>query len=183
MLSESAYLILKTRHHDITQRLKLIWERLGWSVLPQMKKQKYGRIITLSGGGAERPISNMTIYSASKGGVVAFSKCFAEELKELNPKGNDIKINIFQPGMQKTGLTTNTDVVPGWMDVETVRRNSKLALKHLGGNLEESCSKVLPFVLTSCKKNGQLFRGFKITDMIRGGMKLRKEMKMYQDRS
>jgi len=154
------------------------------AVLPQMKKQKYGRIITLSGGGADRPLSNMTIYSASKGGVVAFSKCFAEELKESNAKDNDIKINIFQPGMQKTGLTTHTDVVPGWMDVETVRRNSELALKYLGGNLEESCSKVLPFVLPSCKKNGQLFRGFKIMNIIRGAMKLRKEMKrMHQNRT
>ena len=153
-------------------------------VLPQLKKQKYGRIITLSGGGVDRPLPNMTIYSASKGGVVAFSKCFAEELKELNAKGNDIKINIFQPGMQKTGLTTHTDVVPGWMDAETVRRNSELVLKYLGGNLKESCSKVLPFVLPSCKKNGQLFRGFKIKSMIRGGMKLRKEMKkMHQNGS
>jgi NAD(P)-dependent dehydrogenase (short-subunit alcohol dehydrogenase family) len=154
------------------------------AVLPQMKKQKYGRIITLSGGGADRPLPNMTIYSASKGGVVAFSKCFAEELKELNAKDGDIKINIFQPGMQKTGLTIHTDVIPGWMDVEIVRKNSELALKYLGGDLEESCSKVLPFVLPSCKKNGKVFRGFKIMSMIKGGMKLKKEMKkMHQDRT
>ncbi len=154
------------------------------AVLPQMKKQKYGRIVTLSGGGADRPLSNMTIYSASKGGVVAFSKCFAEELKESNAKDGDIKINIFQPGMQKTGLTTHTGVVPGWMDAETVKRNSELALKYLGGDLEESCSKVIPFVLPSCKKNGKVFRGFKIMNMIKGGMKLRKEMKkMRQDRT
>ena len=146
-------------------------------VLPQMKKQKYGRIITLSGGGADRPLPNMTIYSASKGGVVAFSKCFAEELKESNAKDGDIKINIFQPGMQRTGLTTHTDVVPGWMDVETVKKDSELVLNYLGGNLEESCRKVIPFVLPSCKKNGQLFHGFKIMKMIKGGMKLRKEMK------
>ena len=147
------------------------------AVLPQMKKQKYGRIITLAGGGAERPLPNMTIYSASKGGVVAFSKCFAEELKESNAKGNDIKINIFQPGMHKTGLTSHTDVVPGWMDVDTVRKRSELALQYLGSDLYESCSKVLPFVLPSCKKNGRLFRGFKVMNMIRGGIKLRKEMR------
>jgi 3-oxoacyl-[acyl-carrier protein] reductase len=147
------------------------------AILPQMKKQKYGRIVTLSGGGAERPLTNMTIYSASKGGVIAFSKCFAEELNEINKKGNDIKINIFQPGMLKTGLTSHADVVPGWMDVETVRRNSELALKYLGGDINETCSKVLPFVISSCKENGEVFRGYKISHMIRGGMKLRKEMK------
>jgi NAD(P)-dependent dehydrogenase (short-subunit alcohol dehydrogenase family) len=154
------------------------------AVLPQMKIQKYGRIITLSGGGAERPLSNMTIYSASKGGVVAFSKCFAEELKESNAKGSDIKINIFQPGMHKTGLTSHTDIVPGWLDVDTIRKRSELALKYLGSDLKESCNKVLPFVLPSCKKNGQLFHGYKIINMIKGGTKLRKEMKeMYQGRT
>jgi 3-oxoacyl-[acyl-carrier protein] reductase len=147
------------------------------AVLPQMKTQKYGRIVTLSGGGADRPITYMTVYSASKGGVVAFSKCFAEELKEINKGATDIKINIFQPGMLKTGLTSRADVIAGWMDVETVRRQSELALQYLGGDINETCSKVLPYVLPTCKKNGQLFRGFKILDMIKGGMKLRKELK------
>lgn len=36
------------------------------AVLPHMIKQGYGRIITLGGGGADRPIEHMTIYSASK---------------------------------------------------------------------------------------------------------------------
>ena len=147
------------------------------AVLPQMKTQKYGRIVTLSGGGADRPITYMTIYSASKGGVVAFSKCFAEELKEINKGATDIKINIFQPGMLKTGLTSRADVIDGWMDVETVRSQSELALQYLGGDINETCSKVLPYVLPTCEKNGQLFRGFKILDMIKGGMKLRKELK------
>jgi NAD(P)-dependent dehydrogenase (short-subunit alcohol dehydrogenase family) len=147
------------------------------AVLPQMKKQKYGRIVTLSGGGVERPLTNMTIYSASKGGVLTFSKCFAEELKELNENGSNIKINIFQPGMLKTGLTSHADIVPGWLDVETVRKRSELALHYLGGNIEESCSNVLPYVLPSCKDNGQLFRGYKVFNMIKGGMKLRKAMK------
>lgn len=80
------------------------------AVLSQMKIQNYGRIITLSGGGAERPIDNMTLYSASKGGVLAFSRCLAVEFDKYQ---KNIKINIFQPGMQKTGLTTIAKVVPG----------------------------------------------------------------------
>jgi len=153
------------------------------AVLPQMIEQKYGRIITLSGGGVERPLPNMTIYSASKGGVVTFSKCFAEELKEKNKEGNDIKINIFQPGMQKTGLTSHTDVVPGWMDIEIVRKRSELALKYLGGDITESCKKVLPFVLPSCNENGKIFHGYKLLKVIIGGIKLRKEMKKLEERN
>ena len=47
------------------------------TVFPYMIQQNYGRIITLAGAGADRPVPHMTIYSASKGGVLSFSKCFA----------------------------------------------------------------------------------------------------------
>lgn len=144
------------------------------TVLPIMKKQGYGRIITLSGGGADRPMSNMTIYSASKGGIVAFSNCLAEELKEME---GDIKINIYQPGMIKTNLSQNAEIVPGWGDQEKVKNHSSLALDYLGTDIDSSCMKVLPFVVPSCKENGKTFRGFKIMTMIRGGMKLKKLMK------
>ena len=63
------------------------------TVLPYMITQKYGRIVTLAGAGADRPLPHMTLYSASKGGILSFSKCLAEELKESH---DDIKINIFQ---------------------------------------------------------------------------------------
>ena len=61
------------------------------ATLPHMVTQNYGRIITLSGAGADRPQENLTIYSASKGGVVAFSQCLAEEFEK---EEHDIKINI-----------------------------------------------------------------------------------------
>ena len=78
------------------------------AVLPQMKRQGYGRIITLAGGGADRPLEYMTIYSASKGGVLAFSKCLALEFKQTP---EDIKLNIFFPGMIYTNLMRNTCVI------------------------------------------------------------------------
>src|SRR5271157_3840497 len=111
------------------------------AVLPYMIQQKYGRIITLSGGGADRPLTHMTTYSAAKGGVVAFSKCLALELKM---RLEDIKINIYAPGMIRTGLTNHANVVPNWMDVETVRQQSDLALQYIGTDLSASTSKVIP---------------------------------------
>lgn len=147
------------------------------AVLPQMKKQGYGRIITLTGGGADRPIAYMTIYSASKGGVKTFSKCLAEEFKEGK---EDIKINIFQPGMLRTNLTTNLNIVPDWKTETDVKQYEEIVLKYIGGNLEEACQKVIPYVLPSCKVNGKVFRGFKIMKIIRGGSKLRKIMKNLQ---
>ncbi|MFX1532497.1 MAG: SDR family oxidoreductase [Promethearchaeota archaeon] len=144
------------------------------AVLPQMIKQKYGRIVTLGGGGADRPIEHMTIYSASKGGVLAFSKCLAEE---LNKRDSDIKINIFFPGMINTNLTTSAQLIEAWKDKETYEREFELILKYVMTDIEESCSKVIPYVLPSCDSNGKVFRGFSIMKLIKGFKKIRKEMK------
>lgn len=144
------------------------------AVIPYMQRQNYGRIITLSGGGADRPISNMSLYSASKGAVVAFSKCLAVELAEYTP---EIHLNIFHPGMLKTHLTMDFDVVSGWRNLEDVRSESALVLQYLGGDLNSSCQAVIPYVLPSCKANGKLFRGFSLIKLIRGGLKLQKVMK------
>ena len=144
------------------------------TVYPYMIQQNYGRIITLSGGGADRPVTHMTIYSASKGGVVAFSKCFAEELKESHP---GIKINIFQPGMIDTNLNKNVKLVEGWKDQKVFQEETSLIYQYIGADIEKSCSKVIPYVLPSCKSNGKSFRGFSIIKMIRGGRKYQKAMK------
>jgi 3-oxoacyl-[acyl-carrier protein] reductase len=143
------------------------------AVLPQMIKQNYGRIISLSGGGADRPMENMTIYSASKGGVVAFSQCLA---KELDKTENDIKINIFQPGMIKTNLY-NVSLIEAWKDKKTYDFEMELLEKYAMTDVEKSSMTVIPYALPTCKDNGKSFRGFPLAKMIRGFMKVSKEMK------
>ena len=143
------------------------------AVLPQMIKQKYGRIITLSGGGADRPMENMTIYSASKGGVVAFSQCLA---KELEKEENDIKINIFQPGMVLTNLY-NVSLIEEWKDKENYESHMELIKEHVMTDVEKSSMTVIPYALPTCKDTGKSFRGFPLAKMIRGFMKVSKEMK------
>src|SRR5258706_16076073 len=49
------------------------------SVLPRMKAAKVGKIIMLSGGGATKPMPNMSAYAASKAAVVRFAETLAEE--------------------------------------------------------------------------------------------------------
>jgi len=143
------------------------------AVLPQMIKQEYGRIITLSGGGADRPVEHMTIYSASKGGVLAFSQCLA---KELEASENDIKINIFQPGMILTNLY-NVSLIEAWKDKETYDSQMELLKKYVMTDVEKSSMTVIPYALPTCKDNGKSFRGFPLAKMIRGFMKVSKEMK------
>ena len=144
------------------------------AVFPQMVKQGYGRIITLSGGGGKRPVEHMTIYSASKGGVLAFSRCLA---KELEKDEKDIKINIFNPGMLNTNLGTNIELLEAWKDKETYDREFELIKKYVMADIEESCMKVIPYVLTSCKDNGEFFKGFSGMKLGMGFNKVRKALK------
>ncbi|MFX0183638.1 MAG: SDR family oxidoreductase [Candidatus Hodarchaeota archaeon] len=144
------------------------------TVLPYMIEQGYGRIITVGGGGSDRPVPRMTLYSASKGGALAFSKCLATELKE---RDDDIKLNIFHPGMISTNLSKHVRVIEGWKDEEMFRQETSLVLNYLGTDIEKSCRKVIPYVLPTCKANGKIFRGFSILRVIRGGRKFQKALK------
>jgi 3-oxoacyl-[acyl-carrier protein] reductase len=148
------------------------------AVLPTMISKKYGRIITLSGAGADqkRPLAHHIVYSASKGGVISFSTCLAKELKE-EQKIDDIKINVFSPGLIRTNMVANSQVVRNWISVEELQQQASLVLEHLGTDLDESCKKVIPYASPSCKTSGTVFRGFSIKKMIFGGMKLKKAMK------
>ncbi len=144
------------------------------AVLPHMIKQGYGRIVVLSGGGAGRPIEHMTIYSASKGGVLAFSKCLARELEK---NVNDIKINIFNPGMVDTNLAKKSQVIEAWKDKETHELEMQLIKKYVMTDIEKCCSKVIPYALPKCKDNGKSFKGFSIMKLIKGFRKVLKELK------
>jgi NAD(P)-dependent dehydrogenase (short-subunit alcohol dehydrogenase family) len=48
------------------------------TVVPYMKKQKRGNIIFISGGGATKPLPNLSAYAVSKAGVVRFAETLAE---------------------------------------------------------------------------------------------------------
>jgi NAD(P)-dependent dehydrogenase (short-subunit alcohol dehydrogenase family) len=145
------------------------------AVLPHMITKGYGRIITLSGAGADRAMPNLTIYSASKGGVVAFSKCLAAEFKE---SGKDMAINIFQPGMQRTGLTDAPVLVKEWRNAEEFNKEYEVILEYLASNdLAGVVGRIIPYVLPSCKANGKVFLGFSLFKLIKNATKLQKVLK------
>lgn len=68
-------------------------------VLPFMIKQKSGKIINFSGGGAFNPRPNFSAYATSKAGVVRFTETLAEELKPYN-----IQVNAISPGAVNTKM-------------------------------------------------------------------------------
>ena len=69
------------------------------AVLPAMKKQRKGKIIQLSGGGATNPMPNVSAYAASKTAIVRFAETLAEEVREFN-----IDVNAFAPGALNTRM-------------------------------------------------------------------------------
>jgi len=68
-------------------------------MMAHMKKNNYGKIINLSGGGATAPLPFISAYAASKAGVVRFSETLAGECQ-----GFKIDVNAVAPGALNTRL-------------------------------------------------------------------------------
>jgi NAD(P)-dependent dehydrogenase (short-subunit alcohol dehydrogenase family) len=68
-------------------------------VIEHMKKNNYGKIVNLSGGGATAPLPFISAYAASKAAVVRLTETLAEECKGLN-----IDVNSVAPGALNTRL-------------------------------------------------------------------------------
>ena len=69
------------------------------AVLPAMKRQKRGKIIQISGGGATQPLPNISAYATSKAAIVRFAETLSEEVK-----GFGIDVNSLAPGALNTRM-------------------------------------------------------------------------------
>lgn len=69
------------------------------AVLPHMKRQRAGKIVQLSGGGATAPMPMVSAYAVSKAAVVRFTDTLAEEVREFN-----IDVNAVAPGALNTRM-------------------------------------------------------------------------------
>jgi len=77
-----------------------------WSVcraaVPQMKQQRFGRIVIVSSTAGQRGEANVSNYAASKGGQIAFTKSLAPELGSFG-----ITVNSVAPGWVETEMTAD----------------------------------------------------------------------------
>ncbi len=69
-------------------------------IVPYFKKQKYGKIINLSGGGATKPLPRISSYASSKAALVRFVETLALEIE-----GHHIDVNAIAPGALMTKMT------------------------------------------------------------------------------
>jgi len=67
--------------------------------LPHFLTNRSGRILVLSGGGATKPMPNLSAYSASKAAVVRLAETLAEEVR-----GSGVTVNAIAPGALNTRL-------------------------------------------------------------------------------
>lgn len=78
---------------------------LSRAVIPSMLRQKKGKIINLSGGGATQARPQYSAYAVAKAGLVRFSETLAEEVKE-----QQIDVNCVAPGTMKTAMTETQSI-------------------------------------------------------------------------
>jgi 3-oxoacyl-[acyl-carrier protein] reductase len=82
-----------------------------WSVcraaVPQMKQQRFGRIVIVSSTAGQRGEANVSNYAASKGGQIAFTKSLAPELGSFG-----ISVNSVAPGWVETEMTADVFADP-----------------------------------------------------------------------
>jgi 3-oxoacyl-[acyl-carrier protein] reductase len=69
------------------------------TVVPIMRSQKYGRIVTISSVAGKEGNPNAVAYSAAKAGVIALTKSLGKELA-----GENIAVNCITPAAAKTRI-------------------------------------------------------------------------------
>jgi NAD(P)-dependent dehydrogenase (short-subunit alcohol dehydrogenase family) len=68
-------------------------------VIPVFRRQRHGKIVNISGGGATAPLPRISAYAASKAAVVRLTETLAEETR-----GAGIDVNAVAPGALNTRL-------------------------------------------------------------------------------
>jgi NADP-dependent 3-hydroxy acid dehydrogenase YdfG len=69
------------------------------AVLPAMTRQRSGMIINVASIAARRALPGTAVYSATKAGVIGFSRVLAEELR-----GEGVRVGVLVPGAVDTPL-------------------------------------------------------------------------------
>jgi NAD(P)-dependent dehydrogenase (short-subunit alcohol dehydrogenase family) len=117
------------------------------AVTPTMIRQRFGKIINLSGGGATNPLPRMTSYAASKAAVVRFTESIALDLK-----AHGIDVNAIAPGALDTRLLDQVlDAGPEKVGTEFHQRMRKIKEK---GGTPLSVGASLAVYLASEASNG-----------------------------
>jgi len=91
------------------------------AVMPQMRRQGYGKIINIASGTVFKGTPMMLHYVTSKGAIIAFTRCVAREV------GDDgIRVNCLAPGLT---MSDNVRANPDWVDAVVTANIATRAIK------------------------------------------------------
>ncbi|MFI6407664.1 SDR family NAD(P)-dependent oxidoreductase [Streptomyces sp. NPDC050548] len=85
------------------------------AVIPDMRAEKWGRIVTISSSSAQHGAPNMAHYVAAKGGVIALTKALAVELA-----AEGITVNTVPPSIVDTPMAREAEKRGDFIGVDTV---------------------------------------------------------------
>lgn len=124
-------------------------------VIPYMKKQGYGKIVSISGAGigGPKPLPRFSSYYTTKGAIACFTEVLAAELQEFN-----IQVNAIAPGAVASELTLGLlklDKAEVGEDMYEMSRQ----LEEKGGTPPEIAAKLIAFLASgeSDHVTGRLF--------------------------
>ena len=72
-----------------------------------MEDNNYGRIVTVASRGAIEPAAKMAAYSASKAGVLAFTRAIAEETKGTPITANTVLPSVIDTPANRVAMGEN----------------------------------------------------------------------------
>jgi len=109
------------------------------AVLPQMVKQKYGRIVNIASIAGKEGNAGMLAYSTSKAGVIGLTKVIGKEYAEAG----DITCNAIAPAVVRT------EMVAAMSDKQVKYMTDKIPMKRTG-TLDEISSMVAFIASPEC---------------------------------
>lgn len=74
------------------------------AVLPKMRAAGYGRIVTVASRSALEPAAGMSVYSATKAAVLAFTQAIAEECREVDITANSVLPTVIDTPANRAAM-------------------------------------------------------------------------------
>jgi NAD(P)-dependent dehydrogenase (short-subunit alcohol dehydrogenase family) len=129
--------IEKMSHDDIVKSIRLnslAPYELTKLVIPQMKKQNWGRIINIGSISGVMGEASASIYSMTKASLIGLTKSLALEVAQ-----NNITVNIINPGWVDTELINNDNLEQDFTKdeiIETIPQRRFVTPKEIANTCE-----------------------------------------------